>query len=77
MLVFEDDFEAAEDQPKKWHVDKYFPGMGKHVTVPREDPEDCEAAVPIMGLYAQDGLTHCRNGGFVFVHYNTKTTGDG
>merc|ERR1712212_347712 len=63
-----------------WNVDKYFPGMGFHTTRVEDDPEDCRMAVPIQGLYAHMGLfddADCFNTGFVFVHYNTKTTGHG
>ena len=72
LLEFEDKLSQVKSLPEKWHMDKYFPGMGKHVTVKEENPEDCKMAVPIMGLYANDD-GHCINSGFVFAHYNTKT----
>jgi len=71
----------TQDYSNHWNLDKYFPGMGFHATWKEDDPEDCRMAAPIQGLFAHmggfDGYGDCFNTGFVFVHYNTKTTGHG
>ena len=76
LLRFEDVLSAAEALPEKWQMEKYFPGMGFHITPKEKSPYDCKMAVPIQGLYAHIN-GECLNSGFVFAHFNTKTKGHG
>jgi len=73
--------DAVEDAKKSdafWKIDKYFPGMGHHITR-RESDNNCQDFMPIQGLYAHVGGIggECINTGFVWAHANSTVKDEG
>jgi len=73
LVAFPKRYEDAVKNNPFWKKDKFFLGMGHHITRHEQKGKteyDCMNFMPIQGLYAHvDG--ECINTGFVWQHANT------